>query len=84
MMTEAIIKFIFNQKFARYGRMLKLNIHTKSKSFTIEVHPKGETSPIHITIGSYEILTGEKGGIKLNDISTTGIDSRVVHAKFCG
>lgn len=70
MMFRFIVKYILNQKLKRYGRMLKLDIDD-NKSISLELKLKGETSPILVNIGKYEILSGQVSGIKLSEISTS-------------
>jgi hypothetical protein len=38
-----------------YGRMLNLSIDSKNKKIRVEILPKGETSPLAVTIEEYEI-----------------------------
>ncbi len=71
MLKEKIMKMVFNHKMERYARMLKLEISRDDKSILLEVLPNGESNPIQITIGHYEILTGEKNGIRISHIRTS-------------
>jgi len=71
LIKEKLIKMAFNLKMGRYARMLKLEISRDEQSISLEVLPKGETTPIRINIGHYEIITGERNGIKVSQISTS-------------
>ena len=71
MITEFIIKHVLNYKFGRFGKMLKLEINSDKQSIELEVLPKGESSPITISIGRYEIMTGSENAIKFNNITTS-------------
>lgn len=71
MITDSLIKFVLNAKFERFGKMLKLEINSINKTIVAEVLLNGELSPIQINVGHYEILTTEKNGIKLSQISTS-------------
>lgn len=39
-----------------YGRMLNLSIDSRAKKITVEILPKGEQTPITVTIGQYELI----------------------------
>jgi hypothetical protein len=71
MLKEKIIKMAFNHKMERIARMLKLEISREDKTISLEVLLNGESTPIQITIGHYEIHTGEKNGIKISNIHTS-------------
>jgi hypothetical protein len=71
MITKAIIRRVFNIKMERYGHMLKLDINSKDKTIDLEVLLRGETSPLQIHIGHYEIKTGDESGIKISRIHTS-------------
>lgn len=40
-----------------YGRMLNLSIDSRAKKITVELLPKGEQTPITVTIDEYELIT---------------------------
>jgi hypothetical protein len=65
------VRHWLNSKLGRYGEMLKLEIDSKQKTISLEILPKGETTPIQVRIGNYEIIEGDEGGLKLGDIQTS-------------
>ena len=65
------VKHWLNSKLGRYGEMLKLEIDSKRKTISLEILPKGETTPIQVKIGNYEIIEGDPGGVKLRDVHTS-------------
>jgi len=71
MITESIIKLLFNTKMERYARMLRLDINSEDKSIELEVLLRGESAPLKIHIGRYEIMTGDESGIKISQIHTS-------------
>jgi hypothetical protein len=71
MIKESVIKLIFNSTMARYAQMLKLDINSEDKSINLEVLLRGESVPLQIHIGRYEILTGAESGLKISQIHTS-------------
>ena len=71
MIKESIIKLIFNITMERYAQMLKLDINSEDKSIELEVLLRGESAPLKIHIGHYEIMTGDESGIKVSQIHTS-------------
>ncbi len=71
MVKKAIIRRIFNIKMERYGQMLKLDINSKDKTIDLEVLLRGESSPLQIHIGHYEIKSGDDSGVKISKIHTS-------------
>jgi hypothetical protein len=71
MILDKLVLFAFNKKMGRFAQMLKLDVNSDKKSISLELLLKGENSPIQITVGRYEILTGEQSGIKVSQISTS-------------
>lgn len=65
------VRHWINSKLGRYGEMLKLEIDSKQKTISLEILPKGETMPIQVHIGDYEIIEGDPGGVKLRDVHTS-------------
>lgn len=51
--------------------MLKLDINSADKSIELEVLLRGESAPLQISIGHYEILTGAESGIRVSQIHTS-------------
>ena len=51
--------------------MLKLDINSGDKTIDLEVLLRGESSPLKIHVGCYEILTGPESGLKVSQIQTS-------------
>jgi len=71
-LARAGVKAFINRKIKQYGVMTKLEIDPKKKTLRIELDLKGETSPIVISAGGYEL--SEKEGsmfIRLQDLEST-------------
>jgi hypothetical protein len=70
--SEVGAKFIFNQKYQRYGKMTNIQLDSTAKTIHIELELKGETAPLKIDISSYQIST-ESGEtfIELGEVNTS-------------
>jgi len=55
----------------RYGYMLKLDIDSGEKTIDLELLLRGESIPLRIHVGRYEILAGAESGIKISQINTS-------------
>lgn len=55
----------------RYGHMLKLDIDSGEKTIDLEVLLRGESTPLKIHVGQYEVLAGAESGIKISQIKTS-------------
>jgi hypothetical protein len=71
MFKEMLIKTALNARFGRYGKLLKLQIDSSSKTMDVERMLKGETQAITIHVGRYEIRREGREGILLSDIQTS-------------
>jgi hypothetical protein len=56
---EAALKTLINQKIKAFGSVTTLQIDTKQRTISAQLALKGETQPITINIGAYEV-TQEK------------------------
>ena len=54
---EVAVKLWFNHTHKNYGTMSSIHIDSTAKSIRVELELKGETSPIHINVGKYELTT---------------------------
>jgi hypothetical protein len=71
MIKEMIIRTALNAKFGRYGKVLTLKIDSSNKTIDVDVLLKGETEPIKIRVGQYEIRKEGKPGLALTNIQTS-------------
>jgi hypothetical protein len=75
-------KAAVNMQIKEYGRMLKLDLDSKTKSIVLEVMLEGETEPLQVEVSRYE-LREENGKylLKLFGIKTsrTWINTLAVH-----
>ncbi|MFA7329475.1 MAG: hypothetical protein WC326_00225 [Candidatus Delongbacteria bacterium] len=71
MFTEFVVKALINVAFERFGKMLKLEIDSQAKTILLDLLPAGETTPIQVRIGHYEVLSGPPAGIRLSQIETS-------------
>ena len=63
---------VFRQYFAKYGRMLDLDIDSRNKTIRIEILPKGEASPIEIKVLEYEVFfDGKEASIAVKKVSAS-------------
>ena len=53
---EATIKRLLNQKLEAFGSVTSLRIDSTQKTISGQLSLKGETQPIEIKIGSYEVI----------------------------
>jgi len=53
---EASAKALINQKIEGIGRVTEIQIDSKQKTISAQVALKGETVPISINIGAYELV----------------------------
>jgi uncharacterized Fe-S cluster-containing MiaB family protein len=53
---EASAKSLINQKIEGIGRVTEIQIDSKQKTISAQVALKGETVPISINIGAYELV----------------------------
>jgi len=53
---EATIKRLLNQKFEAFGSVTSLRIDSTQRTISGQLSLKGETQPIEIKIGSYEVI----------------------------
>ena len=58
---EAAVKTLINQKIKAFGSVTSLQIDSKQRTVSAQLALKGETQPITIKIGAYEV-TQENGG----------------------
>jgi len=66
------IRFWFRFKLKRLGNMTSLQIDSNNKTIRIELELKGESAPITVNIGRYEL--SEQGGktyLRLDGIQTS-------------
>ena len=54
------VKAMINREIEKCGEVTELAIDTREKTLRVELALKGETSPIEINVGAYEV--SEKGG----------------------
>lgn len=71
MIKEFLIAKAINILYRRFGKVLKLNIDSKAKVIDVDVLLKGETEPIKIRVGHYDVRTGDKPGLALSEIQTS-------------
>ena len=66
------LKLAINRKVKEYGKMLKLNLDSNSKTIELELMLDGEKEPLHVKVNNYE-LKEENGSYFLiaNDIVTS-------------
>ncbi len=61
-----------NNQIKEYGKMLKLNLDSKTKSIEMEVMLDGEVEPLSIHVKKYEIMQeSDRYFLKVNDITTS-------------
>jgi hypothetical protein len=53
---EATVKRLVNQKLETFGSVTSLRIDSKQRTISAQVSLKGETQPIEIKAGSYEVI----------------------------
>jgi len=53
---ETMAKTFLNQEFQRFGALTKLEIDSRAKTMSGELALKGETAPIAVIIGRYELV----------------------------
>lgn len=53
-------KAVINTQIKEYGRMLKLDLDSKSKRLRVEVMLEGEKEPLYVEVARYELC--EEGG----------------------
>jgi hypothetical protein len=58
--VEAGAKSYLNGKIQKFGTITNLQIDPGQRRFLIEAELKGETSPVQVSVGSYEV--SESGG----------------------
>jgi hypothetical protein len=58
---EATVKRLVNQKLEAFGSVTSLQINTKQRTVSAQLALKGETQPIEIKVGSYEVI--EEDGV---------------------
>ena len=66
------IRIAINSQIKEYGSMLKLNLNSQEKSIDIEVLLEGESEPLSVHIGKYELA--EEHGVhflKIHDVLTS-------------
>ena len=71
MFKSTIIKRFVNSKIERYGYMLKLDINSGDKTIDLEVLLRGESAPLKVHVGRYEVIGGAESGIKIGQITTS-------------
>jgi len=52
---EASAKALINQKFADIGSVIELRIESKQKTMVAHLALNGETAPISISVGAYQV-----------------------------
>lgn len=53
---EATVKRLINQKIEAFGSITSLQIDSKQRTISAQLALKGETQPIAIKIGGYEVI----------------------------
>jgi hypothetical protein len=53
--VEASAKAFLNGKFEKFGAVTKLQLDSKNKTLCIELLLKGESLPVSINVGAYEL-----------------------------
>jgi hypothetical protein len=71
MVKEFFIKPVINKFFERYGKVLTLKIDSNNKTMSAEVILKGESEPIMVSIGRYEVHSEGRQGLALSNIQTS-------------
>lgn len=51
----AAVKLWFNQTLKRYGTMTHIQIDSKTKHVEVDLDLRGETTPLHVVIESYQL-----------------------------
>jgi hypothetical protein len=54
--VEATAKSLINRRIATFGSVTSLHIDSKERTLFAQLALKGETQPIEIKIGSYEVI----------------------------
>ncbi|SPE51196.1 conserved hypothetical protein [Verrucomicrobia bacterium] len=54
--VEMVAKTFLNREIERFGAVMKLEIDSKAKTMWAELALKGETGPIAVKIGRYELV----------------------------
>ena len=71
MLSKGAKTFIDSQ-IKEYGKVLKFNLDSKTKSIELEVMLEGEKEPLHVKINRYEMSEeGGKNYIVISDIVTS-------------
>jgi hypothetical protein len=58
---EATAKRLINQKIEAFGSVTSLQIDSKQRTISAQLALKGETEPIAIKIGAYEVIQDDGG-----------------------
>ncbi len=62
----------FNHRYKSLGTMTTLEIDSKNKKASLELELKGETQPLRVTIGHYEVTAAEgKTFIEIKEFNTS-------------
>lgn len=70
--VEAGAKAYINQKIDGFGSVTNFQLDSKKRAMQIEVELKGETTPIRVRVGSYEVLQKEGAVyLKLDDVTAS-------------
>ncbi|HHY84222.1 MAG TPA: hypothetical protein GYA07_01615 [Verrucomicrobia bacterium] len=72
-MTEQVaLAYLNGNLLAPYGRATRLEIHSADRRLRIEVELRGETAPLEVEIGGYDIsCEGERYFIGVKEVRTS-------------
>ena len=57
--VEAGAKAYLNQKIGNFGSVTKFQLDPRERTLLVEVELKGESSPISVRVGSYELIDNQ-------------------------
>lgn len=72
LLAQSTLRAWLNSRFEQLGRMTSLQIDSQTKTLRFELELKGETQPLTVHVGRYQLIEqGEKTWLQLGQINTS-------------